>query len=58
MASLCEFDLATGKRVPGPAGTPPAWFTGSQDGWRLWRDEKGALHAIRDTTGTAPGMYG
>ncbi|MEV7965404.1 hypothetical protein AB0O34_05405 [Sphaerisporangium sp. NPDC088356] len=58
VASLCEFDLATGKRVPGAPGVPPAWFTGSQDGWRLWRDEKGALHGVRDTTGTAPGMYG
>jgi hypothetical protein len=57
VASLCEFDLATGKRLPG-TGAPPAWFTGSQDGWRLWRDEKGAVHAIRDTTGTSPSMYG
>ncbi|MFC4587267.1 PQQ-binding-like beta-propeller repeat protein [Sphaerisporangium corydalis] len=57
VASLCEFDLATGRRVAG-SGAPPAWFTGSQNGWRLWRDEKGALHAVRDTTGSAPGMYG
>ncbi|GAA3837772.1 PQQ-binding-like beta-propeller repeat protein [Sphaerisporangium flaviroseum] len=57
VASLCEFDLATGKRVTG-AGVPPPWFTGSQEGWRLWRDEKGAVHAVKDTTGTIPGMYG
>ncbi|GII88840.1 hypothetical protein Ssi03_68300 [Sphaerisporangium siamense] len=57
VASLCEFDLATGKRAPA-AGPPPAWFTGSQDGWRLWRDENGAVNAVQDTTGSAPGMYG
>ncbi|WP_248961664.1 outer membrane protein assembly factor BamB family protein [Sphaerisporangium perillae] len=57
VASLCEFDLATGKRLSG-AGVPPAWFTGSQDGWRLWRDDKGAVHAVRDATGSTPGMYG
>jgi hypothetical protein len=57
IAALCEFDLATGKRVAG-AGAPPSWFTGSQGGWRLWRDEKGALHAVKDGAVTAPGMYG
>jgi len=57
IAAICEYDLATGKRVPG-AATPPAWFTGSQNGWRLWRDEKGAVHATNDRTATAPGMYG
>ncbi|GGK69204.1 hypothetical protein Sme01_14600 [Sphaerisporangium melleum] len=57
VAALCEFDLATGRRLSG-AEAPPAWFTGSQDGWRLWRDEKGALHAVQDTTGTTSGMYG
>ncbi|MEO3863130.1 PQQ-binding-like beta-propeller repeat protein [Acrocarpospora sp. B8E8] len=57
IAALCEFDLATGKRVAG-TGAPPSWFTGSQGGWRLWRDEKGALHAIKDEAATAPGMYG
>jgi hypothetical protein len=57
VASLCEFDLATGARVSS-GGVPPEWFTGSQDGWRLWRDEKGGLHAVKDATGTAPGMYG
>ncbi|MEV4073597.1 PQQ-binding-like beta-propeller repeat protein [Nonomuraea fuscirosea] len=56
-AALCEYDLATGKRVS-PATAPPPWFTGSQDGWRLWRDEKGAVHAVNDHTATAPGMYG
>ncbi|MEV4014789.1 PQQ-binding-like beta-propeller repeat protein [Nonomuraea angiospora] len=56
-AAVCEYDLATGKRVQG-AVVPPPWFTGSQDGWRLWRDEKGAIHAINDQTSTAPGMYG
>jgi outer membrane protein assembly factor BamB len=56
-AALCEYDLATGKRIA-DAATPPSWFTGSQHGWRLWRDEKGAVHATHDRTVTAPGMYG
>ncbi|SDJ52966.1 Outer membrane protein assembly factor BamB, contains PQQ-like beta-propeller repeat [Nonomuraea maritima] len=56
-AAVCEYDLATGKRVS-PAGAPPLWFTGSEEGWRLWHDEKGALHAVHDHTGSAPGMYG
>jgi len=58
VAALCEYDLATGKRVSDGTAKPPQWFTGSQDGWRLWRDEKGALHAVRDGSGTRPGMYG
>ncbi|RCG31297.1 hypothetical protein DQ384_11300 [Sphaerisporangium album] len=57
VASLCEFDLSTGRRVSG-SGAPPVWFTGSQDGWRLWRDEKGAVNAVEDAKATAPGMYG
>ncbi|AQZ68718.1 unnamed protein product [[Actinomadura] parvosata subsp. kistnae] len=56
-AALCEYNLATGKRAPSTT-VPPPWFTGSQDGWRLWRDEKGALHAINDQTAPTPGMYG
>ncbi|MBB5134101.1 outer membrane protein assembly factor BamB [Thermocatellispora tengchongensis] len=58
VAAVCEFDLATGKRTETGAAAPPTWFTGSQDGWRLWRDEKGGLHAIKDATANAPGMYG
>ncbi|MGV9324886.1 outer membrane protein assembly factor BamB family protein [Streptosporangium sandarakinum] len=59
VASLCEFDLAKGEKVtPRGPGAPPAWFTGSQSGWRIWRDEKGGLHGVEDGTGTAPGMYG
>ncbi|WP_055480555.1 PQQ-binding-like beta-propeller repeat protein [Sphaerimonospora mesophila] len=57
IAALCEFDLASGKRITS-ASAPPAWFTGSQNGWRLWRDEKGAMHAVKDGTATTPGMYG
>jgi hypothetical protein len=57
VAALCEYDLSTGKRVAGNSA-PPSWFTGSQHGWRLWRDEKGAVHATNDGTATAPGMYG
>ncbi|MEV0968963.1 PQQ-binding-like beta-propeller repeat protein [Microtetraspora glauca] len=57
IAALCEFDLGTGQRITS-AAAPPAWFTGSQSGWRIWRDEKGALHAIKDGTTTSPGMYG
>nr|BFE83646.1 PQQ-binding-like beta-propeller repeat protein [Planobispora longispora] len=44
---------AHGERRP-----PPGWFTGSQGGWRVWRDEKGGLHAVNDATVTSPGMYG
>ncbi|MET9336776.1 PQQ-binding-like beta-propeller repeat protein [Nonomuraea sp. NPDC003804] len=57
IASVCEFDLSNGKRVSGD-GAPPHWFTGSHDGWRLWRDEKGGMHGIKDDTAAAPGMYG
>ncbi|GGO18101.1 outer membrane protein assembly factor BamB family protein [Microbispora bryophytorum] len=57
IAALCEFDLATGKRKDS-SSAPPSWFTGSQNGWRLWRDEKGGLHAVNDRTATTPGMYG
>ncbi|MBP2707173.1 PQQ-binding-like beta-propeller repeat protein [Microbispora sp. RL4-1S] len=57
IAALCEFDLATGKRITS-SSAPPSWFTGSQAGWRLWRDEKGALHAVKDAAGSTPGMYG
>nr|WP_240506182.1 PQQ-binding-like beta-propeller repeat protein [Thermoactinospora rubra] len=58
VAAVCEYDLATGKRVGDNAAPPPTWFTGSQGGWRLWRDEKGAVHGVSDGTATAPGMYG
>ncbi|MEV8630017.1 PQQ-binding-like beta-propeller repeat protein [Streptosporangium sp. NPDC051023] len=57
VASLCEFDLASGRKTTG-SEAPPSWFTGSQDGWRIWRDEAGGLHGIKDDTGTSPGMYG
>ncbi|MEU8245286.1 PQQ-binding-like beta-propeller repeat protein [Nonomuraea sp. NPDC048916] len=57
VAAVCDYDLATGKRVTS-SSAPPSWYTGSQDGWRLWRDEKGAMHALNDSTATAPGMYG
>ncbi len=57
VAPLCAYELSTGRRVS-DSGPPPIWYTGSSDGVRAWRDEHGALHGIRDTTGTAPGMYG
>ncbi|WP_235017866.1 outer membrane protein assembly factor BamB family protein [Thermomonospora echinospora] len=57
IAPLCAYDLGTGRRVADP-GPPPAWYTGAVDGWRVWRDEQGVLHAVRDTTTTIPGMYG
>ncbi|MFG1684985.1 PQQ-binding-like beta-propeller repeat protein [Nonomuraea sp. NPDC049269] len=57
IAAICEYDLSTGKRL-GTSAAPPPWFTGSQDGWRLWRDEKGGVHAVNDGAATAPGMYG
>lgn len=57
VAAVCEYDLSTGKRIAEPAA-PPSWFTGAQDGWRLWRDEKGAIHGTKDNTANSPGMYG
>ncbi|MGI5167303.1 PQQ-binding-like beta-propeller repeat protein [Spirillospora sp. CA-253888] len=57
VAPLCAYDLATGRKIDAPAA-PPGWYTGAVDGWRVWRDEKGVLHAIRDAEGTSPGMYG
>ncbi|MFI6484171.1 PQQ-binding-like beta-propeller repeat protein [Nonomuraea sp. NPDC050663] len=57
-AALCRYDLATGKKLTEAASAPPAWFTGSQGGWRLWRDEKGAVHGVKDGSADAPGMYG
>ncbi|MEO5875402.1 MAG: PQQ-binding-like beta-propeller repeat protein [Streptosporangiaceae bacterium] len=56
IAALCAYDLAAGKRSTVP-GSPPAWYTGAVRGWRVWRDERGALHALRDGRGTVPGMY-
>ena len=57
VAALCAYDLATGRRAAAP-GAPPGWYTGAVDGWRVWRDEHGALHAVHDARGTTPGMYG
>lgn len=57
IAPLCSYDLGTGRKSTDP-GPPPEWYTGATDGWRVWRDEQGMLHAVRDTTGSAPGMYG
>ena len=56
-APLCAYDVSTGRRAASP-GPPPAWYTGSADGWRVWRDERGAVHGVRDGRGTVPGMYG
>ncbi|MQA84714.1 MAG: PQQ-binding-like beta-propeller repeat protein [Streptosporangiales bacterium] len=55
--AVCEFDIATGEKqeIDGP---PPKWITGATDGWRVWRDEAGALHGVRDGSGTSLGMYG
>ncbi|REE96111.1 PQQ-binding-like beta-propeller repeat protein [Thermomonospora umbrina] len=57
IAPLCAYDLGTGGKVANP-GPPPGWYTGAVDGWRVWRDEQGALRAVRDAKGTSPGMYG
>ncbi|MCP2336783.1 outer membrane protein assembly factor BamB family protein [Actinomadura rupiterrae] len=57
VAPLCAFDLGSGRRIGDP-GAPPGWYTGATDGWRVWRDESGTLHALHDARGTAPGMYG
>ncbi|ROO82772.1 putative pyrroloquinoline-quinone binding quinoprotein [Actinocorallia herbida] len=57
-ASLCPYDLAGGRRADDQTIAPPSWYTGATDGWRVWRDEKGALHGVNDGAGTIPGMYG
>lgn len=57
IASLCPYDLRTGKRADSADAVPPAWYTGAVDGWRVWRDEHGGLHGVRDGDGTTPGMY-
>ncbi|KAB2344003.1 outer membrane protein assembly factor BamB family protein [Actinomadura rudentiformis] len=57
VAPLCAYDLAAGKKISEP-GPPPGWYTGAVDGWRVWRDEAGVLHAVKDAKGTTPGMYG
>ncbi|GAB3666474.1 PQQ-binding-like beta-propeller repeat protein [Actinocorallia lasiicapitis] len=57
VAALCAYDLAAGKRSD-KITPPPSWYTGSVDGWRVWRDDRGALHGVRDSTTTEPGMYG
>lgn len=56
-AALCSYDVGTGARIA-DAGPPPGWYTGATDGWRVWRDESGTLHALHDAKGTTPGMYG
>lgn len=57
IAALCPFDIKTGKKLDAADAAPPAWYTGSADGWRVWRDERGALHGVHDGNGTSPGMY-
>lgn len=57
IAALCPFDIKTGKKLDAATAAPPAWYTGTSDGWRVWRDEHGGLHAAHDGNGTAPGMY-
>jgi hypothetical protein len=57
VAALCAYDLATGRPAAAP-GPPPGWYTGAVDGWRVWRGERGGLHAVHDARGTIPGMYG
>lgn len=56
-AALCEFDLENGQKVE-DAGPPPTWVTGTTDGWRVWHDETGAVHGVKDGSGTSPGIYG
>lgn len=57
IAALCPFDVASGKRLDASTA-PPGWYTGTVDGWRVWRDQDGSLHGVHDASGTAPGMYG
>jgi outer membrane protein assembly factor BamB len=56
IAAVCPYDLKSGKRMD--SGTPPGWYTGAADGWRVWRDQHGGLHGVHDARGTTPGMYG
>lgn len=56
IAALCQFDLKSGKKLAA-ADSPPGWYTGTVDGWRVWRDERGTLHGVHDASGTSPGMY-
>lgn len=56
-AALCPYDLMTGRRS-GTDDPPPGWYTGAAGGWRVWRDERGGLHARHDANGTIPGMDG
>ncbi|MFI0351506.1 PQQ-binding-like beta-propeller repeat protein [Actinomadura sp. 9N407] len=57
VAPLCAYEVATGKKAASP-GTPPAWYTGVSDGWRVWRDERGALHGVKDTKGNGSDIKG
>jgi outer membrane protein assembly factor BamB len=57
IAALCPYDLKNGRRLDTTNAVPPGWYTGSVDGWRVWRDERGALHGVHDGDGTSPGMY-
>lgn len=56
VAALCPFDVRTGRRLDANE-PPPGWYTGATDGWRVWRDESGALRGVHDASGTSPGMY-
>lgn len=56
-AAVCEFNLADGTQLRSDQ-VPPKWVTGATNGWRVWRDESGAVHGIKDDSGTSPGMYG
>jgi outer membrane protein assembly factor BamB len=57
IAALCPYDVKTGKRLDAASAVPPGWYTGSVEGWRVWRDERGGLHGVHDGGGTSPGMY-
>jgi outer membrane protein assembly factor BamB len=56
IAALCPYDLGTGRKLDS-GDSPPGWYTGAVDGWRVWRDERGGLHGVHDASGTSPGMY-
>lgn len=57
IAALCQYDLKTGRQLDAAGSVPPQWYTGSTQGWRVWRDEKGGLHGVHDGAATSPGMY-
>lgn len=56
VSALCPVDLGSGRGLT-DAEVPPRWYTGSVSGWRFWQDAGGAVHGVKDSRGSEPGMY-